>query len=56
MDRVTQINEINEEIIKQQDKMIIILKDLCQQRDKYIALLERQLSITEKYINNEQQQ
>ena len=56
MDRVTQINEINEEIIKKQDEMIIILKDLCQQRDKYIAILERQLSITEKYINNEQQQ
>ena len=52
------INKIDtqDEIIKKQDEMITILKDKTQDRDKYIAILERQLAITEKYINNEQQQ
>jgi hypothetical protein len=53
---MSKTEEINEEIIKKQDEIIEILKDLCQGRDKYIALLEKQLAITEKYINNEQQQ
>lgn len=47
------MNEINEEIIKKQEEIIIILKDLCQQRDKYIAILEKQIEIAEKYINND---
>jgi len=47
------MNELNEEIIKKQEEIIIILKDLIQQRDKYIAILEKQIEIAEKYINND---
>jgi len=37
---MSKTNEINEEIIKKQDEIIEILKELIQGRDKYIALLE----------------
>ena len=49
------VNELNEKIIKAQEEMIEILKESVQNRDKYIVLLEKQLSIIEKYTDNEQQ-
>ncbi len=51
---MSNVNEINEEIIKKQDEIIEILKELIQGRDKYIAILEKQLSIIKKSIDNEQ--
>jgi hypothetical protein len=47
--------DTQDEIIKHQDKMITLLKDIIQDRDKYINILEKQLAIIEKYTNNEQQ-
>jgi hypothetical protein len=49
------IEDNQQKIIALQEEMIQLLTNGLQARDKYIAILEKQLSIIEKYTNNEQQ-
>lgn len=48
-------DDTQQKIIALQEEMIQLLTNGIQARDKFIEFLEKQLSIIEKYTDNEQQ-
>lgn len=46
------LNEINEDLIKNYQTQVSILKSMIEDRDKLISLYEKQLLIQDKYIND----
>jgi hypothetical protein len=46
------LNEINEDLIKNYQTQVLILKSMVADRDRLITIYEKQLLIQDKYINN----